>query len=44
MLLKMSPEWIFRSRKVNKKGNRDFPGGPVVKTLHSQGRGLRFNP
>ena len=22
----------------------DFPGGPVVKTPHSQCRGLRFNP
>ena len=23
---------------------RDFPGGPVVKTLHSQFMGLVFNP
>ena len=23
---------------------RDFLGGPVVKTLHSQCRGYRFNP
>ena len=22
----------------------DFPGDPVAKTLHSQCRGLRFNP
>ena len=24
--------------------NRDFPGGPVAKTLRSQCRGPRFNP
>ena len=23
---------------------RDFPGGPVAKTAHSQYRGARFNP
>ena len=24
--------------------SRDFPGGPVAKTLHSQCRGPRFSP
>ena len=27
-----------------KKLTTDFPGGPVAKTLHSQCRGLRFDP
>ena len=31
-------------RKQNKKHQGDFPGGPVVKTLHSQCRGPGFNP
>ena len=29
------------SREYIKKTNRDFPGGPVVKTPHSQCRGAR---
>ena len=27
-----------------KKQDRDFSGSPVVKTLHSQYRGCRFDP
>ena len=27
-----------------KIGNRDFPGGPVVKTLHFHCRGYGFDP
>ena len=30
--------------QVKKPVPRDFPGGPVVKTLHSQCRGPRFDP
>ena len=28
----------------DKKADVDFPGGPVVRTLYFQCRGLRFNP
>ena len=35
----------FQSKmETPKTKNRDFPGGPVVKTPHSQCRGHRFNP
>ena len=38
----------FKSTKMIKKKNKDisgdFPGGPVVKTACSQGRGFRFHP
>ena len=30
--------------KAQARGKLDFPADPVVKTLHSQSRGLRFNP
>ena len=30
--------------KVFKSKCRDFPGGPVAKTLHPQSRGPRFDP
>ena len=33
-------EKVFSSRVMS----RDFPGGPVAKTLHSQCRGPRFDP
>ena len=32
------------SGAIVKKALRDFPGGPVVKTLHFHCRGHRFNP
>ena len=32
-------------KKIEKKDDRGyFPGGPAVKTLHSQCRGPEFNP
>ena len=34
--------WTQGSEKYSK--NRDFPGGPVAKTPHSQCRGPRFKP
>ena len=33
---------IYKKQNYTDKG--DFPGGPVAKTLHSQGRGPEFNP
>ena len=30
--------------RINEETLRDFPGGPVVKTLRFQGRGCRFYP
>ena len=33
---------LLRNNSIKKI--RDFPGGPVAKTLHSQYRGPRFNP
>ena len=47
-----SPPMIVRfatekkgAREVDRKGRAwDFPGGPVVKTPHSQCRGLGFDP
>ena len=32
------------SKSIFKKGHKDFPGGPVVKTLCCQCREHRFNP
>ena len=36
----------MKSRTVHaiKEGERDFPGGPVAKTPHSQCRGPGFDP
>ena len=33
-----------RKQTTQLKVGRDFPGGPVAKTPHSQCRGPRFNP
>ena len=40
-----SYSWLFHKRiwSLTSKG-RDFPGGPVVKTLRCQCRGRRFDP
>ena len=37
-------EWKLKSIPGGKKGMRDFPGGPVVRTLCFHCRGPRFNP
>ena len=36
--------YIWNLKEKKKKKSMDFPGGPVVKTLHSQCREHRFNP
>ena len=33
-----------KQNMIQKHMKRDFPGGPVIKTLHFQCRGGRFNP
>ena len=39
------PKWKQKKVKQNKETqNRDLPGGPVAKTLHSQCRGPGFSP
>ena len=52
MLLACCLFWFIMANRYEKRckesfktdGIRDFPGGPVAKTLHSQCRGPRFNP
>ena len=35
---------IGRTGEASRMISRDFPGSPVVKTLHFHCRGRRFNP
>ena len=35
---------VTEQAQYNNKNLEDFPGGPMAKTLHSQGRGPRFHP
>ena len=42
-------KWAIKKAKGEKTdqrehGQREFPGGPVVRTLHSHCRGPGFNP
>ena len=36
--------WEFRSKLFSSKTFREFPGGPVVRTLCFHCRGCGFNP
>ena len=42
--MEQCPRFIFECSRGKKKGIWDFPDGPLVKTPHSQCKGLGFDP